>query len=67
MELLTLIFRANSRNDKTAVLEQARERIEVIRLFVRLIQAQVGSSLRDPAIHRYFSLPKQEVRYVSVL
>lgn len=30
MELLTLIFRANTRKDKTAVLEEARERIEVI-------------------------------------
>ena len=30
MELLTLIFRANSRKDKVAVLEEARERIEVI-------------------------------------
>jgi oligopeptide transport system ATP-binding protein len=38
MELLTLIFRANSRKDKAAVLEEARERIEVIRLFVRLMK-----------------------------
>jgi len=60
MELLTLIFRANSRKDKTAVLEEARERIEVIRLFVRLIQAQAGSSLRDPAIREYVRDPKKE-------
>ncbi len=36
VELLTFIFRANSRKDKEAVLQEARERIEVIRLFIRL-------------------------------
>lgn len=30
IDLLTLIFRANSRSDKNAVLQQARESIEVI-------------------------------------
>ena len=35
IELLTLIFRANSRRDKDEVLQEARERIEVIRLFIR--------------------------------
>lgn len=38
IELLTLIFRANSRRDKDAVLQEARERIEVIRLFIRLMK-----------------------------
>jgi hypothetical protein len=38
VELLTLIFRANSRHDKEAVLQEARERIEVIRLFIRLMK-----------------------------
>ena len=38
VELLTLIFRANSRQDKEAVLQEARERIEVIRLFIRLMK-----------------------------
>ena len=38
MELLTLIFRANSKSDKYATLQDARERIEVIRLFVRLMK-----------------------------
>jgi len=38
IELLTLIFRANSRKDKVDVLQEARERIEVIRLFVRLMK-----------------------------
>ena len=32
VELLTLIFRANSRKDKDIVLQEARESIEVIRL-----------------------------------
>ena len=38
IELLTLIYRANSRTDKQAVLQEARERIEVIRLFIRLMK-----------------------------
>jgi hypothetical protein len=36
IDLLTLIFRANSRTDKGDVLQEARERIEVIRLFIRI-------------------------------
>jgi hypothetical protein len=38
LELLTLIFRANSKTDKFSTLQEARERIEVIRLFVRLMK-----------------------------
>jgi hypothetical protein len=38
IELLTLIYRANSRKDKGDVLQEARERIEVIRLFIRLMK-----------------------------
>ena len=38
IELLTLIFRANGRLDKQQVLQEARERIEVIRLFIRLMK-----------------------------
>jgi hypothetical protein len=38
IELLTLIFRANSRADKQQVLQEARERVEVIRLFIRLMK-----------------------------
>jgi len=37
-ELLTLIFRANTRKDKHDILREARERIEVIRLFIRLME-----------------------------
>ena len=35
IELLTLIYRANVKHDKQEVLQEARERIEVIRLFIR--------------------------------
>jgi hypothetical protein len=38
IDLLTLIFRAYSRRDKQDVLQEARERIEVIRLFFRLMK-----------------------------
>ncbi len=46
MELLTLIFRANSRKDKVAVLEEARERIKVIRS--ARIASQCGPGGRIP-------------------
>ncbi len=36
--LLTLIYRANSRKDKQKVFQEARERIEEIRLFIRLMK-----------------------------
>jgi hypothetical protein len=38
IELITLIYRANSKRDKKDVLQEARERIEVVRLFVRLLK-----------------------------
>jgi len=38
IELITLIYRANSRTDKTETLQTAREHIEVIRLLVRLMK-----------------------------
>jgi len=38
LELLTLIFRANSKTDKQATLQDARERIEVVRIFIRLMK-----------------------------
>lgn len=38
IELVTLIFMANSRKDKQLVLQEARERIEVIRLFIKLMK-----------------------------
>ena len=38
IELITLIYRANSRTDKVETLQTAREHIEVIRLLVRLMK-----------------------------
>jgi hypothetical protein len=37
LDLITLIFRANSRKDKKAILQIAREHIEVIRLYMRAL------------------------------
>jgi len=44
--LLTLIYRANSRKDKITVLQEAREHIEVIRLFIRLMKDMKQISLK---------------------
>jgi len=38
IDLLMLIYRANSRHDKTETLLKAREQIEVIRLMIRLMK-----------------------------
>ncbi|MBS7786569.1 four helix bundle protein [Flavobacterium sp. CYK-55] len=38
IDLLILIYRVNSRHDKGKVLEEAKERIEVIRLLIRLMK-----------------------------
>jgi len=38
MDLITLIYRANSKTSKVETLQSAREKIEVIRLFVRLMK-----------------------------
>ena len=38
MDLITLIYRANSKTSKVETLQLAREKIEVIRLFVRLMK-----------------------------
>ena len=38
LDLLVLIYRANSRYDKQAVLQTAREQIELIRLMIRLMK-----------------------------
>ena len=47
IELLTLIFRANSKTDKQLVLQEARERIEVIRLFIRLMKDMHQISVKE--------------------
>jgi len=38
IDMVTLIYRANSRRDKFSVIQAAREQIEVIRLLVRLMK-----------------------------
>ena len=38
IDLLILIYRVNTRQDKRVVLEEAKERIEVIRLLIRLMK-----------------------------
>ena len=45
IELLTLIYRANSKYRKTEILQTARERIEVIRLLIRLMKDMKQISL----------------------
>ncbi|MDY0143385.1 MAG: four helix bundle protein [Bacteroidales bacterium] len=45
IELLTLIYRANTRNQKTDVLQIAREQIEVIRLLIRVMKDMKQISL----------------------
>lgn len=59
IELLTLIFRANSRTDKAQVLQEARERIEVIRLFIRLMK-----DMRQISLKRFVQV-NQRVEEVS--
>ena len=46
IELITLIYRANSRSDKVSVIQEAREHIEVIRLLVRLMKDMHQISLK---------------------
>jgi hypothetical protein len=47
LELLTLIYRANVKRDKNEVLIEARERIEVIRLFIRLMKDMQQISIKQ--------------------
>ena len=37
LDLITLIFRANTRTDKEDILQTAREHIEVVRLYIRAL------------------------------
>ena len=46
LELITLIYRANSKKEKRETLQSAREKIEVIRLFVRLMKDLKQISLK---------------------
>jgi hypothetical protein len=42
-----LIYRANVKRDKQEVLQEARERIEVIRLFIRLMKDMQQISVKQ--------------------
>jgi len=57
--LLTLIYRANAKRDKKEVLQEARERIEVIRLFIRLMK-----DMRQISIKKFVTI-NQTVENVS--
>ncbi|MBN1998489.1 four helix bundle protein [candidate division KSB1 bacterium] len=46
LELITLIYRANTKTDKRETLQLAREKIEVVRLFVRLMNDLKQISLK---------------------
>jgi len=47
IELVTLLYRTNSRQDKYTVLQKARESIEVIRLLIRLLKDLHQISLKQ--------------------
>jgi hypothetical protein len=46
IELITLIYRANSHVDKQATLQTARDHIEIIRLLIRLMNDMHQISLK---------------------
>jgi hypothetical protein len=47
IDLLQLIYRANTKSDRLAVIQDARERIEVIRLYIRLMKDLQQISLKQ--------------------
>lgn len=47
IDLLTLIYRANTRYKKEEVLQMAREQIEVIRLLIRVMKDMKQISLKE--------------------
>jgi len=51
IDLITLIYRANSRKEKESTIIEARERIEVIRLFLRLTK-----DLRQISVKKFVHL-----------
>ena len=59
IELITLIYRANSRPDKQATLQTAREHIEVIRLLIRLMH-----DMHQISLDRFVAV-NQQVENVS--
>ncbi|MBC8192256.1 MAG: four helix bundle protein [FCB group bacterium] len=53
IEMVVLIYRANSRNDKAGVLQEAREQIEIIRLLIRLMK-----DLQQISMKRFVNINK---------
>ena len=54
LDLITLIYRANSKRDKQETIQLAREKIEVIRLFIRLMK-----DLGQISLNRFVQVNKQ--------
>jgi len=54
LELITLLFRANSKTDKLEILQTAREKIEMIRLFIRLLK-----DLKQISLEKFVQVNKQ--------
>jgi hypothetical protein len=74
IDLLTLIYRANIKLNKQEVLQEARERIEVIRLFIRLIEHLLHKrptnkvcSPQNSRIHSELKLRQPEMFYMQTL
>lgn len=59
MELMLLIYRANSLREKTDVIRQAREKVEVIRLLVRLMK-----DLREISLSVFVQV-SEKIEFVS--
>ena len=62
VELITLIYRANSKQDKYDILQTAREHIEVIRLFIRLMK-----DLKQISLKKFVNVNNQAVAYFGSL
>lgn len=59
MELMMLIYRANSLREKTDIIRQAREKVEVIRLLVRLMK-----DLREISLSVFVQV-SEKIEFVS--
>ena len=54
LELITLIYRANSKQKKWHTLQLAREKIEVVRLFIRLM-----TDLKQISLEKFVQINKK--------
>ena len=65
IDLLILIYRVNTRQDKAVVLEEAKERIEVIRLLIRLMKDLHQISIKSfVGINNTVEEVKKEVQHL---